>query len=71
MFVLDRRERERISRGVQRGRGREGSVIFQQCGAQNFNGLSRVREEWSGGRRGMGPKRWNMRARERDNATGE
>lgn len=48
-----------------------GPVIFQQCGAQNFNGLSRVREGWSGERRGMGSKRRNMRVRERDNATGE
>lgn len=53
------------------GGNERGTVIFQQCGAQNFNGLSRVREGRSGERRGLGPKRRNMRARERDNVTGE
>lgn len=51
-----------------RGGAKRGPVIFQQRGAQNFNGLSRSGEAKSECRR---PKRRNMRARERDNATGE
>lgn len=40
-----------------------GPVIFQQCGAQNFNG-HRGYGKGGAGRTGTGSKRRNMRARE-------